>query len=191
MRKLILLITFFIITPIFLILSSYFLLRFSNANSTQILLGKKNENKAPVYAALPSVQDEFIADIIQSDIRVENVKQFLARYNSPLAPFAQNIVSSADSNNIDYRLIPAIAMQESNLCAKVPKNSYNCWGFGVYGNKVKRFENYGQAIEAVTKTLAQNYIQGGLQTPEEIMKKYTPSNDGSWAKSVNFFMNQL
>lgn len=190
MRKLTLLISFLTVAPLFIILSTYFLLNIRGNNSS-IISKKDSDIKAPVYAALPSVQDEFTTEIEQADIRVDKVKQFLTRYNSPLTPFAQNIVSSADSNDIDYRLVPAIGMQESNLCAKVPKNSYNCWGFGVYGNKVKRFENYGQAIEAVTKTLAQNYVAGGLDTVEEIMKKYTPSNDGAWAKSVNFFMNQL
>ena len=36
----------------------------------------------------------------------------------------------------DYRLLPAIAMQESTLCRSIPVDSHNCWGWGIYGDKV-------------------------------------------------------
>ena len=82
-------------------------------------------------------------------------------------------------------------MQESTLCKKAPKNSYNCWGFGIYGKKVTRFDNYHIAIETVTKTLATKYKDQGLETPEQIMSKYTPSSNGSWAKGVLGFMERM
>ena len=129
--------------------------------------------------------------IISKDARIEIVKQFFAKYKSPLEPFASNIVGDADKYGLDFRLLPAIAMQESNLCQKIIANSYNCWGFGIYGKKVTKFESYPEAIDTVTKTIASNYVAGGLNTAEEIMKKYTPSNTGAWATSVNYFMNQL
>ncbi|MDO8570528.1 MAG: hypothetical protein Q7R97_03000, partial [Candidatus Daviesbacteria bacterium] len=89
------------------------------------------------------------------------------------------------------KLLPAIGMQESNLCLKTPAGSNNCWGFGIYGGTVKTFANYEEAIDTVTRGLAQNYIARGLDTPEEIMKVYTPSNTGAWAASVTHFMEQL
>jgi hypothetical protein len=106
-------------------------------------------------------------------------------------PYAQNVVDAADKYNLDYRLVPAIGMQESNLCNKAPKDSHNCWGFGIYGKKILKFANYAQAIDTVTKTLAIQYRQQGLTTPEQIMTKYTPGSNGTWAISVNHFMNQL
>jgi hypothetical protein len=97
----------------------------------------------------------------------------------------------ADKYSLDFRLIPSIAMQESNLCKKIPAESYNCWGFGIYGSKVTKFSNYPEAIETVTRTLALKYKEKGLVTPEEIMSMYTPSSNGSWAHGVNHFMQQL
>ncbi len=143
------------------------------------------------FAALPSAENVLGDSIISKDARIEMVKQFFAKYKSPLEPFASNVVEDADKYNIDFRLIPSIAMQESNLCNKIIADSYNCWGFGIYGKKVTRFESYPEAIDTVSKILAKNYIAGGLDTPEEIMKKYTPSNNGSWAYSVNYFMSLL
>jgi len=125
------------------------------------------------------------------DAKVELVRLFFAKHNSPLEPFSQDIIDTANIYGIDFRLLPAIAMQESNLCKKAPVDSYNCWGFGIYGKKVTRFESYKEAIYAVTKTLSKQYKNRGLKTPEEIMTKYTPSNKGDWAYSVNHFVNLL
>lgn len=190
MGKLFILAAFLIITPLFLLFNVFLLLSFSQ-NKPQLSLfgGKPKQNIA--YAALPTAQNVFSTEIDQKDARVESVRQFLAKYDSPLEPYAQNVVSAAAEYDLDYRLIPAIAMQESNLCKKVPVDSNNCWGFGIYGKMVRRFSGYSEGIEVVTKTLAQSYKNNGLVTPEEIMTKYTPSNDGSWARSVNHFMDQI
>ncbi len=150
-----------------------------------------SRNNTVAYAALPTSQNTFSADISEQDGRVEKVRQFLQRYNSPLEPYAQDIVGAAEEYGLDYRLIPAIAMQESSLCLKIPENSYNCWGYGIYGNSIHRFSDYKEGIYTVTKTLATKYKNRGLITPEEIMTMWTPSSNGSWSHSVNYFMEQL
>jgi hypothetical protein len=191
MRKIILSTSFFTLTPALLFVSIvYFLFLSYNTKSHNGLLGQ-GSSRTIAFAALPSAENVLGDSIIPKDARIEMVKQFFAKYKSPLEPFAVNIVEEADKHNLDFRLLPAIAMQESNLCQKIIANSYNCWGFGIYGKTVTRFESYPEAIETITRTLAKNYIAGGLNTPEEIMKKYTPSNNGSWAQSVNYFMAQL
>jgi hypothetical protein len=143
------------------------------------------------YAALPGSENVLQGRVTEEDARVEKVRSFFHKYNSELEPYAQEVVDSADKYGLDFRLIPAIGMQESNLCKKAPKLSNNCWGFGIYGKKVTKFDSYPEAINTVTKTLAYDYKEKGLETPEQIMKKYTPSNNGAWADSVNHFMNQL
>ena len=118
-------------------------------------------------------QPNMLLTVNGKDARIAAVKNFFSFYKSALTPYADEIVKAADKYGLDYRLIPAIAMQESNLCKKAPKDSYNCWGFGIYGKKVTKFDNYNQAIDTVTKTLATKYKAQGLETPEEIMSKYT------------------
>jgi hypothetical protein len=189
MKRLILSTSFFVFTPILLFVSIIFLLFLSDNSKSNN--GLVNQNRAVSFAALPSAENVLGANIVSNDARIEMVRQFFAKYKSPLEPFASNVIESADKYGLDFRLIPAIAMQESNLCQKIITDSYNCWGFGIYGKKVTRFESYPEAIETVTKTLAQNYVAGGLDTPEKIMSKYTPSSNGSWAESVNYFMSQL
>jgi hypothetical protein len=188
MRKVFLLTAFTLLTPFVLVLTLSLLL-YSVSLKNNLLLFSKNPRVA--YAALPPASGSLKMTVVGQDARVAVVKDFLKRYKSDLLPYAQNIVAAADKYNLDYRLVPAIAMQESNLCVKAPKDSHNCWGFAIYGKKVLKFNNYTDAIDTVTKTLAVQYKDKGLETPEQIMTKYTPSNNGAWAKSVNYFMNQL
>ncbi len=131
------------------------------------------------------------AEIKLGDARVANLKRFFRKYNSPLYDDAEFIVTTADKYEFDYRLLPAIAMQESGLCRVIPNNSYNCWGWGIYGTTVTRFDSYQDAIMAVSKGIKTYYIDKGLTTTEQIMAKYTPSSNGSWANGVNTFIRAL
>jgi len=192
MKKLLLLASFFTLAPLLFLSSLIFYLFVAYQNrpdsaSAQFFVSPKSV----AYAALPTNGNLFEGSIQSEDAREEMVRQFLAQYNSPLEPYAKNIVEAAEKYGIDHRLLPAIAMQETNLCSKARPESYNCWGFGVYAGKYKHFDNYPEAIEIVTKALATKYKDKGLVTPEEIMTMYTPSSNGSWANSVNHFMDQL
>lgn len=187
MRKVFLLTTFFLLTPLVLVLSmSLFSKSYNKTNFIVV-----NQSPKFAYAALPAASGTLKVSISEQDARLTAVKDFFKRYKSDLLPYADDVIIAADKYGIDYRLIPAIAMQESNLCKKAPKDSYNCWGFGIYGKKVTRFDNYKDAIDTVTKTLASKYKANGLETPEQIMTKYTPGSNGSWADGVNHFMDQL
>jgi hypothetical protein len=129
-----------------------------------------------------------------ADARPILIKNYLARFDSPLEPHYQDIVEIADRNSINPNLLVAIAQQESNLCKRIPPNSYNCWGYGIYGDKVTRFESYPEALDTVARGLKKNYIDKGLITPEQIMAKYTPPSleiGGPWAKGVNQFLEDL
>ncbi len=192
MRRLILLVSFFVITPVLLVFSAIFYSYLSYLKNPPQVLGALTSAENISYAALPTNQNLIEQSIEQKDARVANLQQFFTRYQSPLEPYAQDIIDSADYYDLDWKLVPAIAMQESNLCKKIPKDSYNCWGFGIYGSKVTRFTNYQDAIKIVTKTLATEYKEKrGLETPSEIMTRYTPSNTGAWAYAVSHFINVL
>lgn len=125
------------------------------------------------------------------DGRAANLKAFFRKYNSELYDYADYIVDVSDRYEFDYRLIPAIAMQESTLCKFIPENSYNCWGYGIYGGMVTRFDSYEEAIDTVSRGIKKNYLDEGRLTASDIMKKYTPSSNGSWAKGVNTVLGWL
>jgi hypothetical protein len=188
MRKVFLLTAYFFLTPIVLVLAlSLLTINVSQKNSFAAL----DKNPRVAFAALPVASGTLKVNIVSQDARLVAVKSFFKKYHSDLLPFADKVINSADKYGLDFRLIPAIAMQESGGCKNAPKDSYNCWGFGIYAKKVTKFDNYAQAIDTVTKTLALQYKEKGLETPEQIMTRYTPGSNGSWARGVNQFMNQL
>lgn len=190
MRNVYLSIFFAVFAPFLFLFALIFTLTIYRQNYLSDLLTLKNTNSV-AYAALPTNQNTFSGEIEQKNGRTEKIRQFLHKYGSPLEPYTQDIIEASQQYDIDYRLVPAIAMQESNLCLKIPVNSNNCWGFGIYGGKVHYFESYKEGIYAVSKTLGTKYKSRGLITPEQIMTMWTPSSNGSWAFSVNHFMEKM
>ena len=129
-----------------------------------------------------------------ADARPLIIRKYLHRYESPLEPYSDFLIETADKYSLDYRLLSAIAQQESNLCKKIPPGSHNCWGYGIYGDQAIYFDDYPQAIETVARALKKDYINQGLDTPEKIMVKYTPPSveiGGPWAKAISQFLSDL
>lgn len=125
------------------------------------------------------------------DIRITTLQKFLYQLRSPLLENAEDIVKYADLYGLDYALVPAIAMQESNLCKVIPVDSYNCWGFGIYGNKITRFNSYKEAIAQVSKTIKETYIKKGLTNPTLLEDVWAPPSKGSWSYSVTYYITQI
>ncbi len=119
--------------------------------------------------------------------KVQGVETIIETHNE----YGAKIVEIADRYNVDFRLLPAIAMQESNLCKKIPEGSFNCLGFGIHERGTLGFESYEANFERAAREIKKNYIDIGLTTPAEIMSKYTPSSNGSWAESVNQWMAEM
>lgn len=124
---------------------------------------------------------------IKRDLRLKKIRNFLLKYNSPLVPYSNDIISLADQYQIDYRLVVAISGVESTFCHAIPYNSYNCWG---WKNGDHSFKNYSEAIEIVSRTLGKNYVKRGFDTPETIGPIYAPPSS-DWGWKVRYFMNLL
>lgn len=199
MRNLLYLITFFTITPITILTSALALQLVSNIHKDQprqrgdqslVELGMPRHG-AKVYAALPNTVGEIAGAATAADGRVEIIRQYLEGYKSPLLPHAQDLVDTAEKYGLDFRLLVAIAQQESNLCKKIPESSYNCWGWGVHSRGTLRFSSYQEAMDAVARGIREEYIDKGYTTPEEIMAKYTPLSPGTWAAGVKQFLEEM
>lgn len=150
-----------------------------------------------MYKALPNggaavnIQE---VNISKGDARPILIANFFREHKSLLTPLSEDFVKVADRYKLDFRLLPAIAMQESNGGKRLPKDSYNPFGYGIYGSKVLRFASFQEALEKVAKGLKRDYIDQGLENPDQIMAKYTPPSlqkGGAWALGVSAFMEQL
>ncbi len=145
-----------------------------------------------VFSALPSKKTDIVTSVKTADARSELLRQYLAHFNSPLEEYADLIVQMSDQYDFDYRWMVAIAMQESTLCKFIPENSYNCWGWGIYGDKVTRFDSYEDAIRRIAPQFKQIFLKDNhTKDPFKVMRTYTPPSDGSWAEGVIKAMSDL
>lgn len=129
--------------------------------------------------------------LAKEEEKVTQKKIILIRYlrnkKSPLEEYAEKVILSAESNNIDWRLIPAIAGVESSFGKRIPHNSYNAYG---WANGEYKFSSWEESIEIVSQTLNKKYVQKGVVNINEIARIYAPPST-TWASKVKFFINQI
>jgi hypothetical protein len=124
------------------------------------------------------------------DSRTTILREYLKQYNSPLVPYAQNFVEIADKYNLDWRLVAAISGVESTFGQQIPNDSFNGWGWGIYGDHMIRFSSWTQGIETVSEGLRNKYInKWGAQDVYSIGKFYAASP--TWAQRVTYFMAKI
>ena len=194
MKRLLILSIWFPLTLITLFISLFTYQQITKTKQLKTLV--KNEitllakNPYRVYSALPKTVGRITSAVKTGDARPVILCQYLEKHNSPMAPYCLQLFEAGEKYELDYRLMTAIAMCESNLCKKSPPNSFNCWGFE---NGATKFLSWEHAFERVAKTLKEGYIDQGLITPEQIMPKYAPPSvaiGGPWAKCVNQFLEE-
>src|SRR4030042_6256428 len=188
---------FFSITPLVIAVSLITLItmksesRMDTEKPTDTKVLSSNTTGVQIFASLPSSYPEIAGEVLAADARGEIIKDYLNNYNSPLEPYAYLIVNTADKYELDFMLITAIAQQESNLCKNYPSGTFNCWGWGIHSQGTLGFSSFEEGIETVSKGLREEYLDKGYGTIEEIMSKYTPLSNGSWAYGVNKFMSEM
>lgn len=130
------------------------------------------------------------------DSRILAMNKFLSDYHSPLAPYAQDLITYADQYGLDWRLVASISGVESAFGNLIPSNSHNGWGWrGINANSDgwSMFLTWTDGIKEVTRGLAQGY--GTTLTPFQIEPAYCPpcaSNDAhNWANGVTSYMDEL
>lgn len=126
----------------------------------------------------------------QSYRRAVILYNFLDKYNSPLKVYSRDFVEKADQYNLDYRLVAAISGVESTFAQQLPYNSYNAWGWGIYGTNMIYFKSYPEAIGTISKSLREDYInKWGAKDVYQIGRFYAASP--TWAQRVVYFMSKI
>ena len=135
--------------------------------------------------------------IIAGDARALLLQSFLTQYESPLASYADLLVREADINGLDFRLIVAIAMCESNLGKRMPKlDEFNAWGIAVYTgkNNGKAFDSWPHAIGWVAEYIRTKYYDRGITNLRDIGAIWAPpsvENGYSWTNCVENFNSKI
>lgn len=153
-----------------------------------------NDEKQLSLARISGAVKGISTAVQTGDARPVLIAEFLEKYDSPLKPYdywGEKLTEIADKYNLDFRLLPSIAMQESNLCKVIPPGTYNCLGLGIHARGTWGFPSFEANFDKAAEILRKNYLDKGYITPDEIQDKYTPGSNGSWEFAVNHFMDKL
>ncbi len=128
--------------------------------------------------------------VMKEDVRAKILTQYLKQYDSPLTPSAETFVKVADKYQLDWKLLVAISAIESTYGQQIPTNSYNAWGWGIYGDNVIRFSSFDEGIEVVSKGLREQYINSWkVEDVYSIGRIYSASP--TWAQRVEGTINKI
>ena len=130
-----------------------------------------------------------------TDRRTLALAKYLKDQDSPVADKAAVYVFAADYYNLKpWPILAAIAGKESSFCKRIPEASYNCYGWGITGGRVIKFQSYDEGIMIVAEGLRRRYYDKGLDTIPEIERRYTPisaATHHAWQKGVFWFVGQI
>ena len=126
--------------------------------------------------------------------KAEFIDSYFAEHDMPLEGTGMKMVEEAEKNELDWRLLPAIAVREStggkNDCKKVSNNAFG-WGSCKVG-----FKSNEEAIEIVAKNLGGNNPKTARhydnKTNKQILQAYNPpSIIPNYAQQVMSIMDDI
>lgn len=155
--------------------------------------------EAPTDTLYPAAKTSQVVDGLTEQQRADQIDAFFTvRGNLPLAGYGLTFVQAADKYGVDWRLVPAIAYNESTAglheCpGKHGTPSYNAFG---YTGCNTAFSSYDVAIDTVTRDVAgqipstSKYFSG--KSINQIIDAYNPpSANEDYLKDVKWTMNKI
>ena len=161
--------------------------------SKNALVQKLNITSFGVLATNKAVDPEEEAKKAQAE-KAEAIDAYFADHDMPLEGTGLKMVEEADKNDLDWRLLPAIAVRESTggkfECKKVKNNAFG-WGSCKIG-----FKSNEQAIEVVARNLGGNNPKTAhhydSKTTLQVLRAYNPpSIVPKYAEQVISIMNTI
>jgi hypothetical protein len=99
------------------------------------------------------------------------------------------IIIECDKYGVDEELALAIAKLETGHFTSDAYTAGNNVGGMSIDEEPMCFPSLERGVEAFVKNLYYNYYEQGLDTVDEIAKKYCPLNQEQWAETVKELMN--
>jgi hypothetical protein len=180
-------------TLIFLVITLFLYSKITSPKAFNLLLSASSRNIMDSPTTTFSEFGNVLSAVKSSDARGVLVDIFLERYDSPMIGLGDEFVEAADQHGLDWRFLPALAFQESNLGKKIPKGSNNPFGWAVYSGSSSgvNFGSWEEGIFTVAADIKENYIDQGLTSPEQIVTRYTSNNNPEWVFAVRSAMEEI
>lgn len=143
---------------------------------------------------LLAINDATDPKVVAREEKAEAIDAYFKERNMPLEGIGIKMVLEAEKNDLDWRLLPAIAVREStggkHDCKKVENNPFG-WGSCKIG-----FDSTEKAIETVAKNLGGNNPKTAHhydeKTTKQILRAYNPPTIvRRYAEQVMAIMNDI
>lgn len=129
-------------------------------------------NQAEVKEEVIDEKEEILAK------KAKAIDDYFEERNMPLAGHGRKMVVEAEKNDLDWRLLPAIAVRESTggkfACKKVKFSAFG------WGSCKINFESYDHSIEVVARNLGGNNPKTeryyGDKSTYQILRTYNPAH---------------
>ena len=109
---------------------------------------------------IPAISSTSTITQLPPDPRIAQLTQFFQHYKCPQVSFDEinDYLNAADKNNLDYRILPALSVQESTCGKHYPSDTHNLWG---WNSANSGFGSIREGIDFVSEQLAGGrYYQG-------------------------------
>jgi hypothetical protein len=157
-----------------------------NPNNLSILKGQ--DDGASIEQLNSSISASSTLEVIVSNhvfnqeallaIRARKIDLYFQRRGLPLAGYGEKMVEESIKNDLDWRIIPAIAMRESTGGLHACRGAkFNPFGWG--SCKID-FKSYDDAIEIIAKNLGgNNHVTASYYNDVELMDMLENYNGGA------------
>lgn len=124
-------------------------------------------------------------------VPVMTVRTMEAELATKYLPSVQEMIkTSCEEHGIDHDIPLAIAQLETGHFTSDAFLYGNNVG-GISKNEVPlTYKTVEDGVEHFVSNLSKNYFGKGLNTPEQISRKYCPANAEAWAESVRLLMEE-
>ena len=159
-------------------------------NTQAVLSQKQNIGVSSLFAFNQAIDKE--AQVLK--IKADAIDAYFKAHDMPLVGTGLKMAKEAEKNDLDWRLVAAIAIRESTGgkfdCKKVDNNPFG-WGSCKIG-----FDSLDEAIETVARNISGNnpktaYHYAGKNTKEILQKYNPPSIVARYAQQVMSIMKEI
>lgn len=163
-------------------------------DTDQAVFIQKENIEANGLLAFNQLLVERASDLELKKVKAEAIDSYFLERDMPLAGLGLKMVEEAKKNDLDWRLIPAIAVRESTggkfECKKVENNPFG-WGSCKIG-----FKSNEEAIEIIARNLGGNNPNTSIyyadKNIDQILRSYNPpSVVPNYVKQVKSIMKTI
>lgn len=168
------------------------------------VLGTSTSNLEAEFNAKKSEVDKFYQDLskkiqlqkqkaAEREGKIQKLAKYLKAQGSPLGnpKFAKLIIELSEQSGVDYKIIMAIAGEESGFCIAPyyinGKNSHNCFGY-LNG---KSYASYEEAFSRLVPQIAKQYVKKYGTNFLALAKAYGVVNFEYGAQKMQKFYNGM